>query len=101
VRSDRCDAIAVSGRGPFDRTYPALDEVLLSVRGARSSFVPPVDPSPRPRYVPARPSDKDSPSAGQELNIAQPSAWLAALRSPGFALFVLGKVTAGLSGNER
>ena len=49
------------------------------------------------RYVPARPSDSDSIAiAGQELNIAQSARGQAASKGClGFALFALGKVTAG------
>src|SRR5262249_15638349 len=82
----------------FDGPRPRFGRVRLSAGGARWS---PVDPPPRRRYVPARPSDRDSLIAGQELNIARSSAWLAADGCPGFALFALGKVTAGASGNER
>jgi len=61
-----------------------------------------VDPALERGYVAAvRARGILSASAGQELNIARSARGQAAESCLGVALFALGKVTAGISGNER
>ena len=61
-----------------------------------------VDPLPPPRYVPARPGDRDAHryrrTRAEHCSIARGQAALSCL---GVALFVLSKVTAGLSGIDK
>src|SRR6478672_6371244 len=69
--------------------------------GAPFRRPPAVDRSPGHRYGAARPREAASSCPrGQELNIAHTAMARRPAGCPDFALFMLGKVTAGLSGNE-
>jgi small subunit ribosomal protein S12 len=99
----------------FDGTPRGIDTVRLPVCSAASSFVEPfaielrakllaqpVDGSGGARYVPAVRAKGSLPSSpGKELNIARHARRRAAEGRVGSALFLLSKVTAGISGTTK